>query len=57
MKNEFLSHFSMIEIPLIAEFIFLSIFIGCIFWVFRKGSKKLYQDISKLPLEKGAHHE
>jgi len=57
VKQAFLANFGFMEIPLIAEFLFLSIFIGCIFWVFRKGSKKIYEKISQLPLEEGKRHE
>ena len=45
-------------LPVISMFMFLSIFLGSLIWVFRKGSKEVYSELSQLPLaEEGVHHE
>lgn len=52
MIQRVLAHYTL---PLLSGFgllLFLGVFIGAIFWVFRKGSGKFYSDLSALPLEK-----
>ncbi len=50
MKQQALAHFNDIYLIAIAFFLFLSVFVGYIFWVYRKGSKKHYDYLSQLPL-------
>lgn len=52
MKQEFLTSFPSPTMAMIGVFIFLVVFVGVLFWVFRKGSKKKYDKVSQLPLGK-----
>lgn len=54
MKQELLSQFPAPMAVGLALFIFLTVFVGLLLWVFRKGSSKVYSDIEKLPLDDGA---
>lgn len=61
MKQEFLSFFPHTDMTALGLMIFLFIFIGVLFWVFRKGSSEIYQQLSQQPLGKsereGGVHE
>jgi cbb3-type cytochrome oxidase subunit 3 len=50
MKQLALSQFNDIYLVVIGFFLFFSVFIGAVFWACRKGSKKRYDYLSKLPL-------
>ena len=50
MKQQALAYFTDIYLIAIAFFLFLSVFVGYIFWVYRKGSKKHHDYLSLLPL-------
>ncbi len=50
MKQLALSQFNDIYLVAIGFFLFFSVFIGAVFWAYRKGSKKHYDYLSKLPL-------
>jgi len=50
MKQQALANFTDIYLIAIAFFLFLSVFVGYIFWVCRKGKKKHYDYLSQLPL-------
>ncbi len=50
MKQLALSQFNDIYLVVIGFFLFFSVFIGAVFWVYRKGSKKHYDYLSQLPL-------
>lgn len=43
MKSWVLSRTELLFLPEIALFIFLAVFIGAIFWMFRPGSRQFYQ--------------
>ncbi len=51
MKQEAFSYFTMGYLNVIAMLIFMSVFVGVIFWIYRKSSQSYYQKISRLPLE------
>ena len=34
-----------------AMLIFMSVFVGVIFWIYRKSSKSFYDELSELPLK------
>ena len=54
MMREFLSHLHWTWLPVISMFLFMSVFVGAVIWVFRKESKEIYRDLGALPLqEKG----
>ncbi len=50
MKQQALANFTDIYLIAIAFFLFLSVFVGYIFWVYRKGKKKHYDYLYQLPL-------
>ncbi|NQU64075.1 MAG: cbb3-type cytochrome c oxidase subunit 3 [SAR324 cluster bacterium] len=37
--------------------LFLCVFIGVLFWVFRKGSSEFYQSLARLPLDKDQNRQ
>ena len=51
MIREFLTHFHWSILPVITMFMFMSVFFGALIWVFRKGSKDIYSELSNLPLD------
>ena len=53
MKQDLLSQFPVPMVVGMAMFLFLSVFIGAILWVYRKESTVIYSEIEKLPLEEG----
>ncbi len=53
MMKEALSYFPMKTLPLYGLGIFIITFILVIWWVNRKGSDALYDQVSRLPLEDG----
>ncbi len=50
MKQQALAYFTDSYLIVIALFLFLSVFLGYLIWVWRKGSKKHYDYLSQLPL-------
>lgn len=51
MRKAAFDNFDMLYLPVIAMLIFLTVFVGVIAYIyFRKGSKKLYEEDSKIPL-------
>lgn len=51
MIREVLAHFPWLNLLVIGQMIFLSLFAGALAWVFRPGSKKFYQSLAMLPIE------
>tara|TARA_R110002072_G_scaffold534_2_gene3574 strand:- start:111451 stop:111645 length:195 start_codon:yes stop_codon:yes gene_type:complete len=51
MKSQVLSNFAWTDLTVVAFVIFLTFFLTMLYWVFRNGSKKLYQSVEQLPLE------
>jgi hypothetical protein len=58
MKSTILSQFDMTYLPVIALFIFLTVFVFVVWWSGREGSRNLYEKMEKLPLDpqQGVHH-
>ena len=52
MKSTAFTHFTMTYLPVLGLFLFLAIFIGVCFWVFRKNSNDFYKGLSLLPFKK-----
>lgn len=50
MKTEGLKYFSDAPIMVVGFLIFFFCFLAFIFWVYRRGSKNLYNHIARLPL-------
>lgn len=58
MLRETLKHFPLIGLVMTGQLIFLTVFLGTLFWVFRRGSKPFYDRLASLPLTgKGDGHE
>lgn len=57
MIRDFLGNLHWSMLPIVSMFLFFSVFVGAVFWVYRKDSTKIYQDLSALPLdeEQGEH--
>lgn len=51
MKSEVLSNFNMPWLSAIGFFLFFGLFAGMLFWIFRRGSKNIYDKIEMIPLE------
>lgn len=47
MIREFLSNLHWTALPIITMFLFFSVFLGSVVWVFRQGSREKYEAISK----------
>lgn len=52
MIKEFLSHLHWSILPVVTMFMFLSVFLGAVAWVFRKGSSEEYRKISNILFSK-----
>lgn len=57
MYANYIKHFPWMNLMILSEILFIVIFLGALFWVFRKGSEEFYKNLSQLPLEKGTTNE
>ncbi len=58
MKSQVLSNWNIPWLPSLVLIMFVAIFIGMLFMIYRKGSKELYQTTGNLPLnEDGVTNE
>jgi len=57
MKSEVLSNFTFTLLPIIALILFVVLFVGVVFWVYRKSSGDVYGKASDLPLNAGENNE
>jgi hypothetical protein len=48
---EVLSHFHLPVLSCLGLLLFFGVFVGMLFWIFRKGSDEFYQALSDLPVE------
>lgn len=55
--RQVLSQFPFTTLVLVGQLMFFTIFVGAIFWVFRKGSKEAYGYLSEIPFRKGGRDE
>ncbi len=53
MKAEILSRTDWLTFPLIAVVLFTVMFVLTLFWIYRPGAKKFYEEASRLVLDKG----
>lgn len=51
MIREFLKNCPFVDMAIVGQLIFLTVFLAAIFWVFRKGSNRFYKKMSNIPLE------
>ena len=51
MKAEALSKFPYIWLSCLGLLLFVGVFVGALFWVFRKGSEDFYAKLSASPFE------
>lgn len=52
MKAEVLSRFPHVWLTCVGLLLFISVFLGALAWVFRKGSSDFYEKLSASPLER-----
>ncbi len=57
MKSLVLSQWDLPLLPTIALLIFISLFVGVLWWVTREKNKSTYEEIKFLPLKEGNNHE
>jgi cbb3-type cytochrome oxidase subunit 3 len=50
MKNEVLTLFPYINLVVVGQLTFFSVFVGALFWVYRRGGKSYYDEMANLPL-------
>ena len=53
MKKEVMANMDMTAFPIIGLFCFLAVFIGVIFWIYRKNSSAVYADAANSALDEG----
>lgn len=53
MKSQVLTNFAWPELTTAAFFIFLFFFCGVLYWTFRKGTTKLYEDAGNTVFDEG----
>ena len=51
MIREALSHLHWSVLPVVSMLSFLAVFLGILFWSFRNGSGRIYQQAGLLPLD------
>jgi hypothetical protein len=51
MIREVLSQFHLPSLAILGLFLFLSVFLTTLFWVFRKSGDPLYRTLQQLPLQ------
>jgi cbb3-type cytochrome oxidase subunit 3 len=51
MKSEVLSQFPYIWLTIIGFFLFLGVFVGMFIWIYRRDSKKFYDNCANLVLD------
>lgn len=57
MIREWLSHLHWSTLPILTMMMYIAVFVGALFWVFRKKSSEIYAQASRLPLEESAAEE
>lgn len=57
MPRDVLTHFPFMSLVLVGQLTFFAVFVGALFWVFRRGSKGFYQNLAELPLDERNGHE
>lgn len=50
MKSEILSRTDLLFLPELSLLLFVLVFVGAVFWVFRPGSSAIYERRAQLPL-------
>lgn len=50
MKNEILSRTDLLFLPELSLVVFLLIFVGTLFWIFRPGARAAYERRARFPL-------
>jgi len=53
MKTAVLSQFDMSILPITTMILFMSLFFGVIYWLFRQESKEIYSEAKNMPLNDG----
>ena len=53
MKKEVMALANFETLPIIGLFCFIAVFVGMLFWIYRKNSNQVHQEISKSALSDG----
>ncbi len=51
MKQSFLKNFPFMDLVVVGQLLFFTVFVCAIIWVFRSGSKGFYEKLAALPLD------
>ena len=51
MKQEFLRNFPMMDLVVVGQLLFFTVFVAALLWVFRSGSKGFYEKLAALPFD------
>jgi cbb3-type cytochrome oxidase subunit 3 len=51
--KEALTHFPLPALTCIGLVLFISVFVGAVFWVYRPGSRAFYEALERTPLQDG----
>lgn len=51
MKNEVLKLFPYLDLVVAGQLIFFAVFVGALFWVFRRGGNSFYDQLARIPLD------
>lgn len=51
MKQEFLKNFPLMDLVVVGQLLFFSVFMAALLWVFRSGSKGFYEKLAALPFD------
>lgn len=51
MKNQVLQLFPYIDLVVAGQLIFFTVFVGALFWVFRRGGSSFYDQLARMPLD------
>lgn len=57
MIQQVLSHYNRTGLTGVGLLLFMGVFVGALFWVFRKGSTVFYTNLSQLPLKEENNDE
>ncbi len=54
MIQDVLSQTPLVAFPLLAMAVFVTFFVGMVLWIFRRGTRELYDEVGRLPVAEGA---
>lgn len=51
MKSDFLASYGLVFLNCIALLLFVAVFVGALWWIFKPSNKKLFDYLKKLPFD------